>query len=111
MNKLSDKKCIACEGVKIKPLEKNESERFLLETEGWNMDAKAKVINKEFVFKNFDKAMDFVNVVADISELEGHHPDISISFNKVGLKLSTHCIKGLSENDFILAAKIDGIRL
>ena len=110
MTKLTEKNCVACENEKTKPLDKKDSGRLLLEVEGWVMDLKGKTISKDFVFKNFDKAMDFVNVVADIAELEGHHPDITISYNKVGLKLSTHSIKGLSENDFIVAAKVDGIR-
>ena len=110
MIKLKDKKCIACEGG-VTPMPKTDAERLLVEVEGWDMDAKAKVISKEFQFKDFDKAMDFVNMVADIAEQEGHHPDITILYNKVQLKLSTHAIKGLSENDFILASKINGIRL
>ena len=55
--------------------------------------------------------MDFVNMVADTAELEGHHPDIGIFYNKVSLTLTTHAIKGLSQNDFVLAAKIDAITL
>ena len=90
---------------------KADAERFIAEIEGWELDAKGKVISREFQFKNFDKAMDFVNMVADISEIEGHHPDITILYSKVILKLSTHSIKGLSDNDFILAAKINSINL
>ena len=111
MTKLTEKNCVTCENDKTKPMPKEDAKRLLLEIEGWNLDAKGKVISKEFVFKNFDKAMDFVNLVADIAEFEGHHPDITILYNKVELSLSTHSIKGLSENDFIVAAKIDGIRL
>ena len=111
MAKLVEKKCIVCESGNVKPMSRADSERLLLEVEGWNLDAKAKVISKDFVFKNFDKAMDFVNMVADIAEIEGHHPDITILYNKVLLKCSTHSIKGLSENDFILAAKINSIDL
>lgn len=110
MAKLKDKNCIACEGG-VKPLSKSDAERLLLEIEGWTLDTKGKNISREFQFKDFDKAMDFVNSVADYAEQEGHHPDITILYNKVQLKLSTHAIKGLSENDFILAAKIDAIRL
>jgi 4a-hydroxytetrahydrobiopterin dehydratase len=62
---------------------------------------------KEFKFVDFIGAINFVNLVADIAEEEGHHPDIHIFYNKVRLELSTHAIGGLSENDFILAAKID----
>ena len=63
-------------------------------------------IKKEFKFKDFKEAMVFVNKVAEIAEAEQHHPDISIFYNKVSIELSTHAIGGLSENDFILAAKI-----
>lgn len=64
-------------------------------------------ISRHFTFKDFKEAMVFVNRVADIANEENHHPDISIFYNKVDIKLSTHAVKGLSENDFILAAKID----
>ena len=64
-------------------------------------------ISKEYKFKDFIGAINFVEQVAEIAELEGHHPDIHIFYNKVLLELSTHAIGGLSENDFILAAKID----
>ena len=95
----------------MKPLSSLEAKRLLAELSGWEMPKTAKVIEKEMVFKNFDIAMDFVNLVADIAEFEGHHPDIHIWYNKVKLELSTHAIGGLSENDFIVAAKIDSIRI
>lgn len=68
-------------------------------------------IEKRFKFKDFAEAMKFVNKAAEIAEEEGHHPDIKISWNRVTLQLTTHAIKGLSENDFIMAAKIDKIAL
>lgn len=110
MGKLKEKRCIPCEGG-IAPLTKKEAEPFFLELEGWEMSSNGKAIEKDILLKDFDKAMDFVNLVADLAELEGHHPDIDIRYNKVHLMLTTHAIKGLSENDFILAAKIDGIRI
>lgn len=64
-------------------------------------------IEREFKFKDFKEAMVFVNKVAEIAEGEGHHPDMEIKYNKVEIELSTHAIHGLSENDFIVAAKID----
>lgn len=64
-------------------------------------------IEREFKFKDFREAMSFVNKVAEIAEGEGHHPDMEIKYNKVEIELSTHAIHGLSENDFIVAAKID----
>ena len=110
MPKLKDKNCIPCEGG-AKPLSAEASIRLSAELEGWELAKNAKSLSKEMVFKDFDKAMDFVNMVADLAEQENHHPDIDIRYNKVALALSTHAIKGLSENDFILAAKIDAIKL
>ena len=82
---------------------------YLLDTPGWSADSPSKKISKAFYFEDFIGAINFVNKVADLAETEGHHPDISIVYNKVKLDLSTHAIKGLSENDFILAAKINEI--
>ena len=110
MTHLREKNCVPCEGNSA-PISRAEAEKLMLELEGWVFADKDTAIEKEYVFENFDKAMDFVNMVADTAEFENHHPDIFISYNKVTLTASTHSIKGLSENDFILAAKIDGIRL
>ena len=66
-------------------------------------------IEKRFKFKSFAEAMSFVNKVAAVAEEQGHHPDIKISWNRVTLQLTTHAIKGLSENDFILARKIEAL--
>ncbi len=110
MKKLKEKNCIPCEGD-VDPLTKKEAEKFLLEVEGWEISSNGKSLIKDFQFANFDKAMDFVNMVADAAEFEGHHPDIDIRYSKVSLSLSTHSIGGLSENDFILAAKINSIQL
>lgn len=78
------------------------------EVSAWVLDRDAKKISREFNFKDFKEAMHFVSHdVTDIAEEEGHHPDIYIFYNRVSLELYTHAIGGLSENDFILAAKID----
>ena len=111
MKKLKEKNCIPCEDKTIRSLTRPVAVRLLTELSGWTLARDTKSIDKELTFKNFDKAMDFVNMVADAAELEGHHPDIDIRYNKVKLVLSTHSIGGLSENDFILAAKIDGVQL
>jgi 4a-hydroxytetrahydrobiopterin dehydratase len=110
MPKLKDMQCFPCEGGAT-PLPKAAIARLYAELSGWELSKDAKSLEKDLVFKNFDKAMDFVTMVADFAEQEGHHPDIDIRYNKVHLALSTHAIGGLSENDFILAAKIDGIKL
>ena len=79
------------------------------EVPDWVVAPDNKSISKRFSFIDFKRAMAFVNEVADLAEFEGHHPDIDIRWNKVLLTLSTHAIKGLSENDFILASKINQI--
>lgn len=109
--KLQDKKCIPCEKEGTKPLPRAAAVRLMTELTGWSLAKDGHSIAKEMVFKNFDKAMDFVNMVADAAEFEGHHPDIDIRYNKVKLVLETHSIGGLTENDFILAAKIDHITI
>ena len=76
---------------------------------GWQLSPGVKKISKEFKFKNFAEALAFTDKVGAIAETEGHHPDIALSWGKVGITLSTHAIGGLSVNDFILAAKIDKI--
>jgi len=105
-NDLLKKKCIPCEVGGI-PLTREEVEKYLAELTGWNVDEDFKIILKEYKFKDFIGATNFVNNVAEIAESEGHHPDIHIFYNKVVLELTTHAISGLSENDFILATKID----
>lgn len=113
---LSDKKCVACEGG-VPPLNEAEIKTYLSQVkEGWevidtstSLSASNKKIQKEFIFENFNEAMKFVNKVAVIAEEESHHPDIHIFYNKVKIELWTHAIEGLSENDFVLAAKVDNI--
>lgn len=104
---LSEKKCVPCEGGAL-PLTHAEASRNLAELhDSWRLSDDAKTIRRDFSFPDFLAAMKFVNHVADLAEQEQHHPDITIHYNKVTLELSTHSIGGLSENDFILAAKID----
>lgn len=91
------------------PLATEEIQKYLPHVPGWEV-LDDKKIRKNYKFKDFKEAMGFVNKVAELAEQEGHHPDILIhGWNKVRLELSTHAIGGLSENDFILAAKIDAI--
>ncbi len=104
---LKNKKCVPCEGG-VKPLTPDEYGAFLrTELSGWNaVDEKS--IEKKYKLKNFKEALAFVNKVGALAEEEGHHPDIRLySWNKVKLTLSTHAIGGLSENDFIMATKIE----
>ena len=104
---LTKKKCVPCEGG-VKPLTPDEYESYLrTKLDGWR-DVDATKIEKDYTFKNFQEALDFIAKVGQIAEEEGHHPDINLhNYKHVKLTLSTHAIGGLSENDFILASKID----
>ncbi|PXF25362.1 MAG: 4a-hydroxytetrahydrobiopterin dehydratase [Thaumarchaeota archaeon] len=99
----TQKKCVSCE-TGGDPLPDSEVQNNL---PNWELDGK--MIHREFEFQDFKDAMVFVNKVADLAESEGHHPDITIHWNKVRLDLWTHSMNGLSENDFIVASKIDKI--
>ena len=102
---LAAKKCVPCEGG-TPAFTPEQVQEYLPHVKNWEV-LENKKIRKEFIFKDFKEAMAFVNKVADIAEAEGHHPDIHIFYNRVTLELWTHAVMGLSENDFILAAKID----
>lgn len=104
---LTQKKCSACEGHE-EPMTADEAQEQLQQLSGWSLVDDGTKIQKEYTRDDFQGALSFVNYVGDIAEEEGHHPDILIhSYNKVQISLSTHAIGGLSENDFIVAAKID----
>jgi len=105
---LSTKKCRPCEGG-IAPLDKKEVADYKKHIKGdWDV-VENKKISKEYLFVNYTHTMDFVNKVAHLAEEEGHHPVLFVFYSKVEVYLWTHAILGLSENDFILAAKIDKI--
>lgn len=111
MNLLS-KKCIPCEG-NVKPLSQEQINDYKSQiSEEWQLteDKNILQIKKRFKFANFKDAIKFVNNVAALAESEGHHPNIFIYYNKVDIELYTHAIKGLHENDFIVAAKIDFLK-
>ncbi len=74
---------------------------------GWQLRPDGKEISRQLKFKNFKDALAFVNRVGELAEAEGHHPDLELGWGRVGVKLSTHAVEGLSLNDFILAAKIN----
>ena len=106
---LSDKKCVPCE-VGGDPMAKAEIALYVKDVPKWTVSADEKKISRLFKFKDFKEALGFVNKVGAIAEEEGHHPDISINYNEVGIELTTHAVKGLTPNDFIVAAKIDLIK-
>jgi len=106
---LFKKKCIPCEGGVI-PFDISEIHKYQKKVDGWNITKDKNEIFfliKKFTFKNFLESQKFVNIVGQISENEGHHPDILFGWGYAEIKITTHAIEGLSENDFILAAKID----
>ena len=107
-NNLSQKKCVLCEGG-VPPMDKWLAMGYLKEIPGWEILEEERKIKREFKFKDFRSAMAFANKVADLAEAEQHHPNFYIFYNRVTLELWTHAIGGLSENDFILAAKINNI--
>ena len=111
MSDLLKKKCVPCEGGAI-PFDVSEIHNYQKKVDGWSLtknEEKIFFLEKEFKFKNFLESQNFVNDVGKISDDEGHHPDIIFGWGYAKIKITTHAIKGLSENDFILAAKIDKI--
>ena len=109
MSDLLKKKCVPCEGGVV-PFDISEIHKYQKKVDGWDIVKNEKNIyflEKKFDFKNFLESQNFVNKVGKISEEEGHHPDISFGWGYAKISISTHAIEGLSENDFILAAKID----
>tara|TARA_A100001011_G_C14271327_1_gene827127 strand:+ start:44 stop:388 length:345 start_codon:yes stop_codon:yes gene_type:complete len=109
MNDLLKKKCAPCEGG-VLPLDVSEIHKYQKKVDGWDIIKNKKniyLLEKNFKFENFEKSLDFINKVGKISDEEGHHPDILFGWGYAKINITTHAIEGLSENDFILAAKID----
>jgi 4a-hydroxytetrahydrobiopterin dehydratase len=105
---LGKRKCVPCEGGAT-ALGTSEIERMLSQLSGWRVEPESAELRKRFKFANFAETMVFVNRMAELAEAEGHHPDFQVRFTILDVSLTTHAISGLSENDFILAAKIDQI--
>jgi 4a-hydroxytetrahydrobiopterin dehydratase len=103
---LASKRCRPCEGD-VAPLTTADAERLRSEVPAWNLVEGR--LRRRLVFATFVDAMAFVNRVAALAEQEGHHPDFTVHYRQVDFEIWTHAIGGLSENDFILAAKIDGL--
>jgi 4a-hydroxytetrahydrobiopterin dehydratase len=103
------RRCVACEGM-TSPMGEEEVRRHLESFPGWALDPTGKKISKSYRFSNFVDAFEFLKKVADVAELEQHHPDMHLErYRHVVIDLWTHAIGGLSENDWIVAAKIDQI--
>lgn len=106
---LTQKTCVPCaEGEPALP--EDRARELARDVPGWTLVPGEPKLQREFTFPDFVKAMKFVSTVADIAEKEGHHPDIHIHYDQVTLVLWTHAIGGLSENDFIVAAKINALK-
>ena len=106
MSELAQMRCKPCEGG-VAPLSTSEAEALLKNIPGWQL--KGNEITRTYQFKNYYHTMAFVNATAWISHREDHHPDILVGYNQCEVKYSTHAINGLSENDFICAAKLDSL--
>lgn len=102
---LSEKHCVPCKGG-VPPVQGEELKQLASQVSGWQV-VNAHHITKEFKFPDFAQALAFVNRVGAVAEAEGHHPDLELAWGRVGVKTWTHKIDGLTESDFILAAKID----
>jgi 4a-hydroxytetrahydrobiopterin dehydratase len=106
MNELARKKCLPCEGG-VAPLTQSQLGPLLKGLDGWALEGNA--IAKTYRFADYHETMAFVNATAWISHREGHHPDLAVGYNQCRVSYWTHAIGGLSENDFICAAKVDAL--
>ncbi len=110
MSDLATQHCKACEGS-TPTLNAVQTRDLLKQVSGWSLNDSGGEINRTFQFKNYYQTIAFVNAVAWISHQENHHPDLEVSYNTCLVRYSTHAVKGLTENDFICAAKIDRLLL
>jgi 4a-hydroxytetrahydrobiopterin dehydratase len=106
MSDLSARSCKPCEGG-MPALAQADAQRLLAQVPGWTLNETASEIRRTFKFKNYYETMAFVNALAWIAHREDHHPDIEVGYSRCAVRYSTHAVKGLSENDFICAAKVN----
>jgi 4a-hydroxytetrahydrobiopterin dehydratase len=102
----ASKRCVPCEGG-VPAMTPREVEEALGSLDGWDVREGSTRLHKHHRFRDFKEAMRFVNAMADLAEAEGHHPDFTVHYDTVDVVLFTHAVGGLSQNDFILAAKLD----
>ena len=103
---LAERTCQPCDGG-VQPLDAAQAQSYLKQLPGWKLEHDALHISKKFRFANFARALTLVNQIGEIAEEQHHHPDLRLGWGYVTVYLTTHAIKGISENDFILAAKIE----
>lgn len=108
MTELTEKKCKPCEGG-VSSLKPEEVKKLLNDIPGWQANSTSTEIQRVFEFKGYYKTIAFVNAIAWMANQENHHPDLEVSFNRCVVKYTTHAINGLSENDFICAAKVSAL--
>lgn len=109
MSNLTSMKCVPCEGG-VAPLNKVQADKLLKQIDpAWTLNPACSAIVRRFEFKGFYKTMGFVNAIAWIANQENHHPDLRVGYNYCEVTFTTHAIAGLSDNDFICAAKVDAI--
>ena len=111
MTELATRKCKPCEGG-VAPLTRAAAQDLLAQvSSAWKMSEDARAIRREFSFRDFYRTMSFVNALAHLANIEDHHPDLEVGYNYCRVTFTTHAIRGLSENDFVCAAKVDLIPL
>jgi 4a-hydroxytetrahydrobiopterin dehydratase len=107
MSDLTQKRCVPCEGGMAALDGKQAREHMAAVSGEWKLAADAKSLSRAFKFRDFYRTMSFVNALAHVANIEDHHPDLEVGYNYCRVRYSTHAVDGLSENDFICAAKID----
>ncbi len=111
MTELTERRCAPCEGG-VAPLDRAQAERYVAKlAPEWQLAGDGSSISREFRFADFHRTMSFVGALAHIANIEDHHPDLEVGYGRCHVKFTTHAIGGLSENDFICAAKIDRLPL
>ncbi|HSY06526.1 MAG TPA: 4a-hydroxytetrahydrobiopterin dehydratase [Steroidobacteraceae bacterium] len=107
MSELAARKCKPCEGG-MPPLDRSAAQQLLQQLAGgWTLAQEGRAIRREFGFRDFYRTMSFVNALAHMANIEDHHPDLEVGYNYCHVTYTTHAIRGLSENDFVCAAKLD----
>ena len=108
MTDLTARRCKPCEGG-VAPLSADAARELLEQLSDWQINNESNEISRVYLFKNYDETMAFVNALAFMAHREDHHPDLEVGYNRCLVRYSTHAIGGLSENDFICAAKVDAL--
>jgi 4a-hydroxytetrahydrobiopterin dehydratase len=107
LDQLTGRKCVPCEGG-VAPLDRRQAREYMAALPEWKLAPDAKSIRRDYLMKDFVAAVELIGRVKDVAEADDHHPDLHLTgFRKLAVELSTHAIGGLSENDFILAAKVE----